>query len=200
MQGLYLPVAIAVAIVVFGLFGFAIVRYRAHEGRKAAPTQDHDAREVAIACLIGAVVAVLLVVTLHANQAETRVAPRPGFRVNVVAFRWGWSFAYPSLPGVVDITTPQRPPVLHVPAGRVVQIHLTTRDVVHAFWLPGLRFKADAWPGTTRTFDLTFPEGGTYAGHCAQFCGLKHSDMVFSALALSPTAFRAWAAGARRGR
>jgi len=81
-----------------------------------------------------------------------------------------------------------------------VQIHLTTRDVVHAFWLPGLRFKADAWPGTTRTFDLTFPEGGTYAGHCAQFCGLKHSDMVFSALALSPTAFRAWAAGARRGR
>ena len=147
MQGLYLPVAIAVAIVVFGLFGFAIVRYRAREGRKAAPTQDHDAREVAIACLIGAVVAVLLAVTLHANQAETRVAPRPGFRVNVVAFRWGWSFTYPS-----------------------------------------------------RTFDLTFPEGGTYAGHCAQFCGLKHSDMVFSALALSPTAFRAWAAGARRGR
>jgi cytochrome c oxidase subunit 2 len=200
VQALYLPVAVAVAAVVFGFFAFGIVRYRARAGREPAPTEDHNVREVAIACLIGAIVAVLLVVTLHANQAETKVAPRPSFRVNVVAFRWGWSFTYPSVPGAADITTPQHPPVLHVPAGRVVQIHLVTHDVVHAFFLPGLRYKADAWPGTTRTFDLTFPDAGAYQGHCAQFCGLKHADMVFSALALPPAAFRAWAARARRGR
>jgi len=199
VQGFYLPVAIAVAAVVFGVFAFAIVRYRVRDGRAPAPTHDRDAREVAIACLIAAIAAVLLVVTLHANQAETRVAPRPAFRVDVVAFRWGWAFSYPSLPGVADRSTPGHPAVLHVPAGKVVRVRLTTRDVVHALWLPGLRFKADAWPGTTRTLDLTFPEGGTYGGHCAQFCGLKHSDMVFSALALSPAGFRAWAAGARGG-
>ena len=61
-----------------------------------------------------------------------------------------------------------------------------------------VRYKADAWPDTTRTFDLVFPEGEALSGHCAQYCGLKHSDMVFTVDAMAPAEFRAWAAEARR--
>jgi len=74
---------------------------------------------------------------------------------------------------------------------------MRTEDVVHAFWVPAVRFKADAWPDTTRTFDLVFPEGETLSGHCAQYCGLKHSDMVFTVDAMAPADFRAWVARAR---
>ena len=81
------------------------------------------------------------------------------------------------------------------------QVDLRTRDVVHAFWIPDLRFKRDAWPRKTARFDLRFA-AGTVAGvgHCAQFCGLKHSDMVFFVDAMDPARFAAWsrrAGGAR---
>jgi cytochrome c oxidase subunit II len=87
--------------------------------------------------------------------------------------------------------------VLHVPAETTVRFRMRTRDAVHAFWVPAVRYKADAWPGTTRTFDLVFPEGQAISGKCAQYCGLKHSDMVFTVDAMAPADFRAWMARAR---
>jgi cytochrome c oxidase subunit II len=199
VQDLYLPVGLAVLAVVVCAFAFAVVRYRARPGRVPRPTRDRNVLEAAIATVIAGVVAVLLVTTLRANADITDTARhgRPGFAVDVLTYRWGWQFTYPSLPGVVDRTRPNAPPVLHVPAGTTVRFRMRTDDVVHAFWVPAVKFKTDAWPGTTRTFDLVFPEGEALSGHCAQYCGLEHSDMVFTVDAMAPADFRAWVARAR---
>jgi cytochrome c oxidase subunit 2 len=199
VQSVYLPIAAAVAVVIFGAALFAVVRYRARPGHAPRPTRDRNALEIAIATVLSAIVAVLVVVTLNANADITGAVrhERPGFRVDVLAFRWGWQFTYPSLPGVVDRTRNGAPPVLHVPARMPVRFRLHTVDVVHAFWVPAVRYKADAWPDTTRTFDLTFDEGQAISGHCAQYCGLKHSDMTFTVDAMAPAAFGAWKARAR---
>ena len=118
-----------------------------------------------------------------------------------MAFQWGWQFSYPSRPGVVDRSAPGRPATLHVPAGTTVEVSLRTRDVVHAFWIPDLRFKRDAWPRKTARFDLRFPAGtAAGVGHCAQFCGLKHSDMVFFVDAMDAAALRELVAGQGRAR
>jgi cytochrome c oxidase subunit II len=197
VQDLYLPVAIAVFVLVVAAFAVAGVRARA--ARAPRPTRDRNWLELALAGVLAVIVAVLLVTTFRANAQITDTARhgRPGFRVEVVAYRWGWQFTYPSLPGVVDRTMPTAPPVLHVPADTTVRFTLRTRDVVHAFWVPAARYKADAWPDTVRTFDLRFDRGDAIAGHCAQFCGLEHADMVFAVAALGPQAFRAWAGQAR---
>jgi cytochrome c oxidase subunit 2 len=144
-------------------------------------------------------VAGLLTVTYRGDHEEAKANRAPGFRVDVVAFKWGWQFTYPSLPGVVDRSGENQPAVLHVPANRRVRFRLQTRDVVHAFWVPAERFKRDAWPDDPQTFDLTFGEGAAWSGHCAQYCGLRHADMLFSVDAMNPGEFRSWAAGARRG-
>jgi len=193
VQAVYLPVAIAVLVVVFAAFGFAVVRYRARDGRTARPTRDHNVVEIAIATTIAVIVAVLVGVTFAGDDNEAKVRGRPAFRVDVLAFKWGWQFTYPSLPGVVDRTTPTRPPVLHVPADREVAFRLATRDTTHAFWIPDLRYKRDAWPGVTQTIALTFPAGLHISGRCAQYCGLRHSDMVFTVQSLRPADFAAWA-------
>jgi cytochrome c oxidase subunit 2 len=126
-----------------------------------------------------------------------RRASATAFRVEAVAFKWGWQFTYAGLPGVVDRTAQGRPPVLHVPAGAEVAVRLSTRDTTHAFWIPELRYKRDAWPDDTQTFALTFPEGQHFSGRCAQYCGLRHADMVFTVQALDRNAFAAWVARAR---
>jgi cytochrome c oxidase subunit 2 len=199
VQSLYLPIAAVVFAVVIGVTAYAVVRYRARPGHRARPTRDRYAVEALIALVIAAIVVVLVTVTFKADADISDVARhgRPGFRVDVLAFRWGWQFTYPSLPGVVDRTRPDAPAVLHVPARTAVRFRLRTEDVVHAFWVPAVRYKADAWPDTVRTFDLVFDEGQAISGHCAQYCGLKHSDMTFTVDAMGPADFRAWAAGAR---
>lgn len=197
VQSVYLPIAGIVMVVVFGAFAFAVVRYRAGDGRPPKPTREHNALEAVIALLLAAIVAVLVTVTFRADAHEAKVAGRPAFRVDAVAFKWGWQFTYPGLPGVVDRTTDTAPPVLHVPAGREVAVRLSTRDTTHAFWIPELRYKRDAWPGVAQTFALSFPEGQHISGRCAQYCGLRHSDMVFTVQALGAGPFAAWVARAR---
>jgi cytochrome c oxidase subunit 2 len=197
VQAVYLPIAGVVLAVVFTAFLFAVVRYRARDGRAPKPTREHNALEVAIALGLAAIVAVLVVVTFGVDDDEAKVAGRPAFRVDAVAFKWGWQFTYPGLPGVVDRTTDTAPPVLHVPAGEEVAVRLSTRDTTHAFWIPELRYKRDAWPGVAQTFALTFPAGQHLSGRCAQYCGLRHSDMVFTVQALGRGAFAAWVARAR---
>jgi cytochrome c oxidase subunit 2 len=198
VQDLYLPIAAGVFAIVVVALAVVVVRFRARPGREARPTRDRYALDAGLAVLLAAVVAVLVAVTLRANDTETALA-KPGFRVDVVAFQWGWQFTYPSLPGVVDRSGPNRPATLHVPANTTVQMSLRTRDVVHAFWIPDLRFKRDAWPRQTARFDLRFPPGAAAGvGHCAQFCGLKHSDMVFFVDAMDPARFAAWSRAPRR--
>jgi cytochrome c oxidase subunit 2 len=66
--------------------------------------------------------------------------------------------------------------------------------VIHAFWIPEQRFKRDAFPNRTTQFDLDFDQAGMNGGVCAEFCGLRHSQMSFNVLALSPSAFSSWLA------
>ena len=197
VQAVYLPIAGIVLAVVFAAFAVAVVRYRARDGRAPRPTREHNLLEAAIALTIAAIVAVLVIVTFGADADEAKVGGRPQFRVVAVAFKWGWQFTYPGLPGVVDRSTRTRPPVLHVPAGEEVAVRLSTRDTTHAFWVPDVRYKRDAWPGVAQTFALSFPEGDHLSGHCAQYCGLRHADMVFTVQALGRNAFAAWVARAR---
>lgn len=197
VQAVYLPVALGVAVVVLGAFAYAVLRYRRRE--RPRQTRDRPAVELGIAGLIAAVVAVLVVVTLDANAQIDRTSARtpPALTVDVTAFKWGWEFRYPSLGDAVDRSSPAHRATLHVPANRPVRFRLRTNDVVHAFWVPAVRFKHDAWPDTVATFELTFADDAV-SGFCAQYCGLHHADMTFFVEALGPRDFAAWAKQVRR--
>jgi cytochrome c oxidase subunit 2 len=196
VQSAYLAVALAVVVVVWLLFAVAVVRYRAARRDTPRPTRDRNALEIAIAVLLSAIVAGLVVLTFSVDARETENDDPVRFRVDALAYKWGWQFTYPSLPGVVDRTTETRPPVLHVPADTTVLVTLRTQDVTHAFWVPEIRFKDDAWPGDVHRLRLVFPPGDHLSGHCAQYCGLRHSDMTFTVQAMDAAEFRAWAARA----
>jgi heme/copper-type cytochrome/quinol oxidase subunit 2 len=91
VQDLYLPVAAAVFAVIVVALVFVLVRYRARADRPPRRTRDRYDAGVAIALAV--IVAVLVSVTLRTDDEETALA-RTGFRVDVVAFQWGWQFTY----------------------------------------------------------------------------------------------------------
>ena len=82
-----------------------------------------------------------------------------------------------------------------VPAGRTVQLTLTSPDVIHAFYVPQFLFKRDVVPGRVNQFDFTVNEadaGQTFRGQCAELCGAGHRLMLFDVHAMTPADFDAW--------
>ena len=127
-------------------------------------------------------------------------APPADLLVRVTAARWNWRFDYPEF-GVTQASGGGRGiTTLVVPAGGNVRFDMTSLDVIHSFYIPRLRFKRDAFPERLTSFTLGFDEPGVYReeGHCAEFCGLRHSDMLFNLVVLEPGDFRAWVARQQR--
>ncbi|MHB1165052.1 MAG: aa3-type cytochrome oxidase subunit II [Candidatus Nanopelagicales bacterium] len=99
--------------------------------------------------------------------------------VNVVAFRWNWGFNYLD-EGAYSVGTPNLPAELVLPINEKIRFELTSPDVIHSFWVPAFLFKMDVIPGKTNVFELTPNKLGTFAGKCAELCGVDHSRMLFN--------------------
>lgn len=119
----------------------------------------------------------LLVYAMTEGQALLAHPSRPAMRIDAHSQQFVWEFSYPAHPGVSSVG------VLHLPAGEAVDIHVTSQDVIHSFWIPRLGGKIDAIPGKTNVIRLRADEPGVYVGLCAEFCGVGHTRMQFTARA-----------------
>ena len=81
---------------------------------------------------------------------------------------------------------------LVIPAGQQVDLILTSRDVIHSFWIPRLNGKRDTVPGRWHSWSVEADEPGKYTGWCTEYCGLSHARMRMSAIALEPAEFQEW--------
>lgn len=197
----YVPIAGGVFALVCLVVLFAVVRYRRRPPERAARWHEHNPLEGAYAALLAVVVAFLLVLTFTAEHRVDNVSARerPSLTIDVTGAKWEWAFAYPAY-GITQRSGTVEYQPLVVPTGEAVRFNLRTVDVIHAFWIPEIDYKHDLIPGSTQVATLSFTRPGIYSGECAEFCGLRHSDMAFSVDAVSPGRFAAWAASGGKGR
>lgn len=191
LADVYGPIAIGVFALIVLVVLWAVLRYRRRA--EAASWHENNPLEAGYAVLLTLVAAFLLYLTFsHEHRVDT-VANRqtPSLTIDVVAARWEWQFSYPRY-GIVQRSGVVGRQPLVVPTNEAIRFRLTSRDVIHAFWIPELEFKRDAFPDNDQSVILTFTRAGTFPGACAEFCGLRHSEMIFNAEAVSPTAFAAW--------
>ena len=85
----------------------------------------------------------------------------------MVGKQWMWKFQH--LDGQREINE------LHVPVGRAVRLTGTSEDVIHSFFVPAFRLKADVIPGRYTTLWFNATKTGRYHLFCAEYCGTKHS-------------------------
>ncbi|MEX1234864.1 MAG: cytochrome c oxidase subunit II [Roseovarius sp.] len=124
-----------------------------------------------------------------------RLLPRAGTDVVAVeaeARQWAWRFAYPGL-SVEDTNG-----VLHIPAGRPVDVHITSLDVIHSFWVPRLAGKLDAIPGHVNVLRIEADMPGDYAGVSAEFNGQGYAGHRFVVTAHDADAWSELVEGAAR--
>jgi cytochrome c oxidase subunit 2 len=100
--------------------------------------------------------------------------------------------------GVYDFGTPASKdqdtgnpgPTLWLPKGESVRFVLTSRDVIHSFWVVPFLMKMDVIPGHTNVFQVTPNKEGTFVGKCAELCGVDHSRMLFNVKVVSPQVYK----------
>jgi cytochrome c oxidase subunit II len=95
------------------------------------------------------------------------------------------------IPGTRNPQTGNPGPTLWLPKGEKVRFILTSRDVIHSFWVVPFLFKQDVIPGHTNVFEVTPNQEGTFLGKCAELCGVDHSRMLFNVKVVSPERYRA---------
>lgn len=94
------------------------------------------------------------------------------------------------IPADRDPDTGNPGPTLYLPEGETVQFILTSRDVIHSFWVVPFLMKQDVIPGHTNTFQVTPNKQGTFLGKCAELCGVDHARMLFNVKVVSPEEYR----------
>jgi cytochrome c oxidase subunit 2 len=81
---------------------------------------------------------------------------------------------------------------LHVPVNRPVIVQLTSKDVIHDFFVPDMRIAGDAIPGSRIPIWFTPIKTGTYEVICGQLCGLGHYGMKGTLVVDTPQDYQAW--------
>jgi len=118
-------------------------------------------------------------------------APKGAMEIYVVGKQWMWKAQH--MDGAREINE------LHVPVGKPVKLIMGSEDVIHSFFIPDFRVKADVVPGRYNTMWFTASKPGKYHIFCTQYCGTKHSAMIGTVTVLEPAAYQAWLSGGASG-
>jgi len=219
---LVVPVFITAGVVfliVFGVVAVIIVKFRHGQPEsddEEFPAQIHGnlVAEIGWTIVPAVIMAVIAVGTLithfainstEANAIEIQVDGSTQSwepKVVVVGQQWWWEYRYyltddvkasdltdaKNLPPADIVTSGQ----MIIPSGEEIELIITSRDVIHSFWIPALNGKRDAVPGRASPWKIEADQPGVYFGQCTEFCGLSHARMRMQVLAVEPRDFQNW--------
>lgn len=204
-----------VFILVQAILGYAVFRFADRGGGRASHWHESLRLEVAWTAIP---FTILVILTVLGGSLWLRVqgaAPAHATTVQAVAQQFGWNFHYPgpdgqlgairpmeitagnpigldrtSGPGADDVVASE----LHVVVGQPVRLLLTSKDVIHSFYVPALRLKQDAVPGRVTEVWFTPTQTGVYEIACAELCGAGHYLMAARLVVETEAEYQAWLA------
>jgi cytochrome c oxidase subunit 2 len=187
-----LAVAIPISILVEVILFYTVWRFRADRVEEAKPTKEN--RRLEITWTVATAIILLFVgvgayVTLASPAVSAPEEPQGDeMEVQVEPQQFFWTFEYPEENVTVTSTNGE----LVVPKNETLRFNVTSRDVLHAFHVPGLGLKADAFPGSSNYVQTTVYNEGEYQLYCAEYCGTGHSQMMATVNVTDQETFDAW--------
>jgi cytochrome c oxidase subunit II len=184
------------AILVFVTMIVFLVMYRDRPGRRARYTHGNTTLEIVWTVVPSLILVILTFLSAPAWSKIKMQAPPPSdFVLQVTAKQFNWQVTYPGADGKLGTADDKTLlDEMHVPANKVVHVHLRSQDVIHSFFVPQFRMKQDAVPGReiVQWFEATKP--GKYELPCAELCGFGHSGMKGWIYVHGAEDYKKWAA------
>ena len=205
------------AVAVFSVMIYFIVKYRARPGVPAIHSHGNNTLEVIWTTIP---VFIFLALAIYGNEQWTqmrlRTPPADALPVAVVGEQFGWNVRYPGADGKLakmvaskvgkdnpfgvdpadpdgmdDFTTYND---IVFPLNRPVRLYLSSKDVIHAFYVPEFRLYQDMVPGRVYDFVWLMAEAtGNFQLACNQLCGQGHYKMFGKLAVVGESDYQAWA-------
>jgi cytochrome c oxidase subunit 2 len=174
--------AIVAAVSIYTVWKF---RVKPDDDSDGPPIHGHTGLEIAwtaVPTLLVVAIAIVSAIVLAKNDAEGA----DPLRVDVTAQQFFWSYRYPEFGN-------KESDILRLPVNRSIVLRMTSKDVIHSFWVPEFSQKQDVVPGIHPTLHITPDRVGTYPVICTELCGLGHALMRSRVIVMKPAAFEKWA-------
>jgi len=209
-----IPVTVGISVLVFALLIYVVFRFN----ERANPTPSKRTHNVTIEIVWTVVPALVLVVIAFPSfrlLREQLIVPAPDLVLKATASQWQWHYDYPkdvggvhfdSMPkddseldlakGDLRLLTVDNAAV--VPLGKVVEVDVTSTDVIHSFAVPSLGVRLDAIPGRLSQTWFKAEQEGVFYGQCSNICGINHAFMPIEIRVVSEAAYSAWLVDAKK--
>ena len=223
IHGLHMTIfyiCVVIAIVVFGIMFYSIIRHRKSLDATAKPFHESTLVEI-----IWTTIPLLILVAMAVPATQTLMAmydtKTSDIDIKVTGYQWKWRYQYLNT-GLDDnalssseaidffsvLSTSQdqmngkypksknyllevdKP--LIIPINKKVRFLFTAQDVIHSWWVPELAVKKDAVPGFINESWTQIEKVGTYRGQCAELCGQGHGYMPIVVQAVTDEDYRVW--------
>jgi cytochrome c oxidase subunit 2 len=207
-----LPVIIAISLLVLALIVYIVWRF--NETANPVPSRrTHNGLLEITWTVLPALTLVVIAVPSFRLLADQLIIPAPDLTVKVTASQWHWNYGYPKSEGGFSFDSlyvedkdlkPGQPRVITadhemvVPIGKVIEVDVTSQDVIHSFSMPSFGVKIDAIPGRLNKGWFKAEHEGMFYGQCSNICGIDHAFMPINVRVVSQSDYEAWLIEAKK--
>jgi cytochrome c oxidase subunit 2 len=170
-------------IVATGLFYF-VFRYRRKGKEELTSGTDHNIKLELFWSIIPTIMVIIVFFWGFRVYLKMHVVPKDAYEIKVTGQKWFWSFDYPNGASTVND--------LVVPAGKPIKLLMSSKDVIHSFFVPDFRVKMDVLPNRYTLTWFEAPDPGNHNLFCAEYCGTSHSDMIGQVRVMGEREFNEW--------
>lgn len=176
-------VSIVLLVGVTGAMLYFVYRHRRRNPNER-PTPVRESKLLEVSWIVIPTILVLLVFNWgFKSYVKLNTTPSGAYEVRVEASQWNFLFEYPN--GVTADT-------LYVPEGEQVKMQMSSRDVLHSFFIPAFRVKHDILPNRYTSVWFEATKEGEYDLFCTEYCGTGHADMGKVVRVVSQEEFDEW--------
>ena len=207
-----LPVIIGISLLVLALIVYIVWRF--NETANPQPSRRTHNGLLEFAWTVApALLLVIIAVPSFRLLAAQLIIPAPDLTLKVTASQWHWNYGYPKSeggfafdslyvedkdlkPGQPRVITADNP--LVVPVGKVIEVDVTSQDVIHSFSVPSFGIKIDAIPGRLNKTWFKAEHEGLFYGQCSNICGIDHAFMPINVRVVSQPDYEKWLVEAKK--
>lgn len=171
-------------VAIVGAMLYFAIRYRQRDGVDHETPQIHGDNLLEIIwTVVPTLVCIFIAYYGIVFYRTMRTVPDNAMTIDVRAQKWKWEFYYGNGKQSSDLV---------VPVGKPIKLVLSSRDVLHSFFLPSMRVKKDAVPGQYTYLWFRPIKTGVYQAFCTEYCGKDHSAMLAKLHVLPEDEFERW--------
>lgn len=184
----FLLIASAVScVILLGGMIYFVLKYKRKGASDKTPYISHSTTLEFLWSFIPLVIFIGVFVWGWNIYHQIRTAPEGAKEIHVYGKQWLWEFEYKTGKKTVNDFI--------VPVNTPIKLIMTSKDVIHSFFVPSFRIKQDVVPGRYTTLWFEAEKLGDFHIFCTEYCGAAHSSMLGKVKVVAKEEYELWLAG-----